>query len=67
MIQFNRLGSCFFNTQNRPLSCTAAKKQSWEKEYNNFTTSHEKRYKNDKLAAQQAVADKLKKQKERKF
>ena len=50
------------------LACvTAAKKQSWEKEYKNFTTSHKERYKNDKLAAQQAVADKLKKQKERKF
>lgn len=42
------------------LACvTAAKKQSWEKEYKNFTTSHKERYKNDKLAAQQAVADKL--------
>ena len=45
------------------LACvTAAKKQSWEKEYKSFTTSHKERYKNDKLAAQQAVADELKKQ-----
>ncbi len=43
------------------LACvTAAKKQSWEKEYKNFTTSHKQRYKNDKLAAQQTVAEKLK-------
>lgn len=43
------------------LACvTAAKKQSWEKEYKNITTSHKERYKNDKLAAQQAVAEELK-------
>ena len=47
------------------LACvTAAKKQSWEKEYKNFTTSHKTRYKNDKLAAQQSVAEDLKKQKD---
>lgn len=45
------------------LACvTAAKKQSWEKEYKNYTTTHKERYKNDKLAAQQAVAEKLKQQ-----
>lgn len=45
------------------LACvTAAKKQSWEKEYNTYTTAHKERYKNDKLAAQQAVAKELKKQ-----
>ena len=48
------------------LACvTASKKQSWEKEYKNFTTTHKERYKNDKLAAQQIVADELKKQKQR--
>ena len=47
------------------LACvTAAKKQSWEKEYNNYTTAHKERYKNDKLAAQQAVAEKLKEENE---
>ena len=50
------------------LACvTAAKKQSWEKEYNNYTTSHKERYKNDKLAAQQAVAEELKKREEGKI
>lgn len=48
------------------LACvTASKKQSWEKEYKNFTTTHKERYKNDKLAAQQIVAEELKKQKQR--